>query len=57
MGDGNQLMPESMQESNDHEKSMKNGCGNGDHANASTENQLKESKIAKLSILNIFQIK
>ena len=44
MGDGNQLMPESMQESNDHEKSMKNGCGNGDHANASTENQLKESQ-------------
>ena len=44
MGDGNQLMPESMQESNDHEKSMKNGCGNGDHANAPSENQLKESQ-------------
>ena len=47
MGDGNQLMPESMQESNDHEKSMKNGCGNGDHANAPSENQLKESQNGK----------
>merc|ERR1719383_1330741 len=37
-------MPESMQKSNDHEKSMKNGGGNGDHANASTENQFKESQ-------------